>query len=174
MLAAELHAAVLLGASAASFEPIEADFFPPVRYSPLWLLLVLLIVVVIVAWVVFVLVLTRRRAAPVSVAQPLPGMTPGVRESYLASIDDVGRRYSAGDIGFSDAHHQLSALVRSFAADARGVRAQYMTLDDLRHTPHADLAQTIEQLYPGAFSGETAGSIDDATARASELVRRWN
>jgi hypothetical protein len=97
-----------------------------------------------------------------------------MREGYLASIDDVGRRYSAGDIGYSDAHHQLSALVRAFAADARGVRAQYMTLDDLRHTPHAALAETVERLYPGAFSGRTDGSIDEATARASELVRRWN
>jgi hypothetical protein len=174
MPAAELLAAEVLGASASTLAALDGDFFPPVRYSPFWLLLVVLILVGIVAWVVFVLVLTRRRAVPVSVAQPLPGLTPGVREGYLASIDDVGRRYAAGAIGFSDAHHQLSALVRAFAAQARGIRAQYMTLDDLRRTPHADLAQTIEQLYPGAFSGETAGSIDDATARASELVRRWN
>jgi len=54
------------------------------------------------------------------------------------------------------------------------VRAQFMTLDDLRKTPHRDLAATIERLYPGAFSGATSGSIDDATARASELVRSWN
>ena len=65
-------------------------------------------------------------------------------------------------------------MVRAFAAQAQGVRAQYMTLDDLRHTPHAALAQTVERLYPGAFSGRTDGSIDEATARASELVQRWN
>jgi hypothetical protein len=49
-----------------------------------------------------------------------------------------------------------------------------MTLDDLRRTPHRDLAATIERLYPGAFSGTTDGSIDDASSRASELVRSWN
>jgi len=174
MPAAEPMGADLLGASASTLAALEGDYFPPVHYSPSWLLLVVLILVVIVAWVVFVLVLTRRRGTPVYSPQPLPGITPGVREGYLASIDDVGRRYAAGAVGFSDAHHELSALVRAFAAQARGIRAQYMTLDDLRRTPHADLAHTIEQLYPGAFSGETAGSIDDATARASELVRRWN
>jgi len=174
MPAVELSGAVALGASVASFAPVDTGFLPPVHYSPFWMLLVVLILVAVVGWIVFVLVLTRRRSVPVYAAQPLPGMTPAARDGYLASIDEVGRRYSSGVVGFSDAHHELSALVRGFAAESRGLRAQYMTLDDLRHTPHGDLAQTIEQLYPGAFSGETGGSIDEATARASELVRRWN
>ena len=174
MRAAEAFLAQPLEASVAAFAPIGGEFFPPVRYSPLWLLLVVLIVVVIVGWIVFVLVLTRRREPAVHPSQPVPGMTSTLREDYLASIDDVGRRYAAGAVGFSEAHHQLSALVRGFAADSRGIRAQYMTLDDLRRTPHADLAATIEQLYPGAFSGGSGGSIDEATDRASELVRRWN
>lgn len=155
-------------------DPEVGEFFPPVQYSPGWILLSLLILVLIAAWIVFVLVLTRRRPVPVQVSQPFPGLTASVRETYLASIDDVGRRYAHGQVAFSEAHHELSALVRSFAADARGVRAQYMTLDDLKSTPHHDLAETVEQLYPGAFSGETGGSIDQAAARASELVRRWN
>ena len=37
----------------------------------------------------------------------------------------------------------------------------------------AALAETIERLYPGAFSGTSGGRIDDAIARASELVRSW-
>jgi hypothetical protein len=97
-----------------------------------------------------------------------------VREAYLARIDDVRRRYDTGAVGFSDAHHELSALVRSFASEAQGVRAQYMTLDDLRRTPHRALAETVERLYPGAFSGTRAGRIDDAVHRANELVRTWN
>jgi hypothetical protein len=152
----------------------DAEYFPPVQYSSGWLLLALGIVLLVVAWIVFVLVITRRREVPLSVSQPVPGMTSTVREGYLASIDDVGRRYADGRVAFSQAHHELSALVRSFAAESRGVRAQYMTLDDLRKTPHSALALTVERLYPGAFSGETGGSIDEAAARASELVRTWN
>lgn len=154
--------------------PGGENFAPPVQYSPLWLLLGLLILAAVVGWYVYVMVLTRRRPTPAADTGGLPELPYSVREGYLARIDDVRGRYALGKVGFADAHHELSALVRAFAAQAQGVRAQYMTLDDLRHTPHADLAATIERLYPGAFSGRTDGSIDDATARASELVRRWN
>jgi len=150
------------------------SFFPPVQYSPLWLVIGVMLVVLVAGWILFVLLLTRRRPEPYEFAGSIPQLTETVREAYLARIDDVRRRYDTGAVGFSDAHHELSALVRSFASEAQGVRAQYMTLDDLRRTPHRALAETVERLYPGAFSGTRAGRIDDAVHRANELVRTWN
>jgi hypothetical protein len=151
-----------------------ADLFPPVQYSPLWAVLGVVVVLLVIGWVVFVLTLTRRRVEPPQFVPGLAELSITVRQRYLSAVDDVGRRYKHGEVGFSDAHHELSALVRSFAAESRGVRAQYMTLDDLRSTPHHALAETIESLYPGAFSGTADGSIAEATHRASELVRTWN
>ena len=150
------------------------NFYPPVQYSPVWLLIGVVLIVLVVGWILFVLLLTRRRAEPVQFVDSIPQLTQTVRDTYLARIDEVGRRYDAGAVGFSDAHHELSALVRSFASEAQGVRAQYMTLDDLRRTPHRALAETVERLYPGAFSGKTGGRIDEAIHRANELVRTWN
>jgi hypothetical protein len=150
------------------------EFFPPVQYSPLWLVLGLLVLALVIGWYVFALVSTRRPREPVGASTGMAPLAPPVREAYLQRIDDVNRRYATGAVAFSDAHHELSALVRSFAAEARGIRAQYMTLDDLRKTEHHGLAATVEALYPGAFSGAATGSIDEATARASELVRSWN
>jgi hypothetical protein len=154
--------------------PGAESFLPPVQYSPLWLVLGVVVIALVLGWYVFALVSTRARPEPERAAGVVPGLTPPMREAYLARIDDVRRRYGSGSLGFSDAHHELSALVRRFAAEARGIRAQYMTLDDLRRTEHHDLAATVEALYPGAFSGEAWGSIDDATERASGLVRSWN
>ncbi|GAB3606852.1 hypothetical protein GCM10027413_22610 [Conyzicola nivalis] len=152
----------------------DGSFYPPVQYSPVWLVIGVVLVALVIGWLVFVLLLTRRRAEPYEYVGSIPQLTETVRDAYLARIDDVGRRYDAGAVTFSDAHHELSALVRSFASDAQGVRARFMTLDDLRRTPHRALAETVERLYPGAFSGNTGGRIDDAIARASELVRTWN
>jgi len=149
-------------------------FYPPVQYSPLWLLLGLLLLALVAGWILFVLLLTRRKNERYEFVGDIPQLTETVREAYLARIDDVARRYGAGTVGFSDAHHELSALVRSFASEAQGVRAQYMTLDDLRRTPHRALAETVERLYPGAFGGSSGGPIDDAVHRANELVRSWN
>jgi hypothetical protein len=154
--------------------PGGESFVPPVQYSPIWLVLGVLVVALVIAWYVFAILSTRPRPEPQRPSSVVPGLTPPMREAYLARIDDVRRRYGDGGLAFSDAHHELSALVRRFAAEARGIRAQYMTLDDLRRTEHRELAATVESLYPGAFSGESRGSIDDATQRASELVRSWN
>jgi hypothetical protein len=154
--------------------PGGESFFPPVQYSPLWLVLGVVVIALVIGWYVFVFLSTRPLPEPQRAGGVVPGLTPPMREAYLARIDEVRERYGSGGIGFSDAHHELSALVRSFAAEARGIRARYMTLDDLRRTEHRQLAETVEALYPGAFSGELWGSIDDATDRASELVRSWN
>ena len=149
-------------------------FFPPVQYSPLWFLLGMALLGLIVAWFLFVLAMTRRKPDPAAQLTDLTDLTTTVRDAYLDRIDEVDRRYRAGGLSYSEAHHELSALVRTFAAESRGVRAQYMTLDDLRHTPHRTLAETVGTLYPGAFSGDERGSVADAVARASELVRTWN
>jgi len=154
--------------------PGGQTFFPPVQYSPIWLVIGVVLIAVVIGWVLFVLLLTRRRPQPYEFVGTIPQLTETVREAYLTRINDVGRRYAAGGVSFSDAHHELSALVRAFASDAQGIRAQYMTLDDLRRTPHRALAETVERLYPGAFSGNTGGRIDDAIDRANELVRTWN
>ena len=150
------------------------SFYPPVQYSPIWLVIGVVLLALVVGWVVYVLLLTRRRPERYEFVGSIPQLTETVREAYLSRIDDVARRYAGGAVGYSDAHHELSALVRSFAAEAQGIRAQYMTLDDLRHTPHRALAETVERLYPGAFSGTAGGRIDDAVHRANELVRTWN
>jgi hypothetical protein len=150
------------------------EFFPPVQYSPLWLVLGVLVIALVIGWYAFALVSTRRPREPAGAYTGMAPLAPPAREAYLRRIDDVHHRYATGAVAFSDAHHELSALVRSFAAEARGIRAQYMTLDDLRKTEHHGLAATVEALYPGAFSGTATGSIDEATARASELVRSWN
>jgi hypothetical protein len=149
-------------------------FYPPVQYSPLWFMLGAVIIVLIVAWYIVVFLITKPPAYTAPAGIGIPALTEEVRDSFVARIDDVGRRYSSGQVGFSDAHHELSALVRTFAAESRGVRAQYMTLDDLRHTPHRTLAETVGTLYPGAFSGAERGSVDDAIARARDMVRTWN
>jgi hypothetical protein len=154
--------------------PGGESFYPPVQYSPLWFLLGAGILILILAWYLVLFFSTRATRRPPMIVDGIPALTETVRDTYVARIDDVGRRYSTGQVSFSGAHHELSALVRTFAAESRGVRAQFMTLEDLRHTPHRTLAETVGTLYPGAFSGDERGSVEAAIARARELVRTWN
>jgi hypothetical protein len=150
-------------------------FYPPVQYSALWLILGIVILVIIIGWYVFVLVFNRRRAQPYA-SDPLPGIPhqgTALRDTYLTLVDDIARAHAAGELDFREAHQRLSLVVREFAAQARGVRAQYMTLEDLRATPLAPLTATVGEIYPGAFSGDETGSFAAAADRARMLVREW-
>lgn len=149
-------------------------FYPPEQYSLLWTLLGFLLLLVVVGWFVFVLVRYRRRPQPY-LADPLPGFPsgPALQTTYLQLVDDVQRAFRDGTLDSREAHQRLSLVVREFAAQARGVRAQYMTLDDLRATPLTPLSATIGELYPGAFGPEETPSFDAAADRARTLVREW-
>lgn len=155
--------------------PGDNGFFPPVQYSALWTILGVGLLLLVVAWFVALHFITRpkpvrREPVPMS-ALPVAG--PSLRETYLGLIDDVERAHAAGAIEFRQAHQQLSLIVREFAATARGVRAQYMTLEELRSTQLEPLAQTIGELYPGAFSGSERGTVSQSADRARLLVGQW-
>ena len=155
--------------------PGDESFYPPVQYSPLWFLLGLLIIVIVVTWYIVIAIITRKRARPAPEPQYGPPiLTQSARDRYTGFIDQVGSRYRNGEVAYNDAHHELSVIVRTFAAEARGVRAPYMTLEDLRAAEQQPLADTVETLYPGAFSGQDAGPVDIAVERARRLVREWN
>ena len=155
----------------------DADgYFPPAQYLPWWALIGVVLIVLVIGWILFVLLFTRRRAQPVSAANPLAGLPRdpvAIRANYLALIDEVATSHATGALDFRRAHQRLSLIVRQFAAEARGIRAPYMTLEDLRALRLGPLTTTVGDLYPGAFSGQETGSVDTAVTRARHLVNEW-
>ena len=156
--------------------PDGNGFFPPTQYSPLWVLLGALLLIAVIGWLIFVLIFTRRRPIRSSTgdgfAQFAPP-APSLLVTYLLLIDQVERESVAGALETREAHQRLSLLVREFAANSRGIRAQYMTLEDLHATRLEPLAATVGELYPGAFSADATGSVSAAAERARRLVREW-
>jgi len=155
--------------------PGDESFYPPVQYSPVWLMLGIGIFLLIAVGYFLIWFLTRKKETPAQ-PQPLqfvPQLTPTVRQRFLGFIEGVGARHAAGETSYVDAHHELSIIVRSFALEARGVRAPYMNLDELKATRHKPLADTIEEFYPGAFSGIEGEPVAAAVERAKTLVSEW-
>lgn len=150
----------------------DADgFYPPVAFSPWWVLLALAILALVTVGFVVILLATRtKKADDVAATARTPA---DYRAVYLAQIDAVGVAYRAGRIGSAEAHQQLSLAVREFAGIVRGIRAPYMTLADLRGIHVDPLADTVAELYPGAFAEGAHSSVAQAEARARELVGGW-
>ena len=153
----------------------DGEFFPPVQYLPWWGLLGFLILVVVVAWYVWVFVSTRaskahKEPAPERVYRPSPE---AVRAHYVNLIAETRASHASGTLDRREAHHQLSLLLRSYVDEREGVRTLHMTLKDLRTTPFTPLSDAVARLYPGAFSADYPGTVDQAAAEAQRLVTSW-
>jgi hypothetical protein len=151
------------------------EFFPPVQYMPWWGLLGFLIIVVVVAWYVWVFVSTRASKArsEQKAPQAYRPSPEAIRTHYLGMIGDTRAAYVSGELDRREAHHQLSLLLRSYVDEREGVRTLHMTLKDLRRTPLTPLSDAVARLYPGAFSADYPGTVDEAAAEAQRLVNSW-
>lgn len=151
------------------------DFFPPVQYQPWWGLIGFGMLVLVAAWYVYLFYSTRRR--PSTATPPVPGLSrpapEAVRAHYLGLIDETLTAHTKGDLPLRDAHHQLSLLLRSYVAEREGVRTLPMTLSDLRETPLTPLAAAVAKLYPGAFSEDHPGTVQQAADEARRVVTTW-
>jgi hypothetical protein len=154
----------------------DGEFFPPVQYQPWWGLLGFLIIVVVVAWYVWLFVSTRASKAPKPEPAPQPMRAPSpevIRAHYLGLISETRAAHASGRLESREAHHQLSLLLRSYVDAREGVQTLHMTLKDLRTTPLTPLTDAVARLYPGAFSPDPSGSVDDAVAEAQRVVNSW-
>ena len=161
--------------------PVD-DLYGPVTYSWWWTLVGGLAIAAVVTWIVVVLVRTRPGGAP-----PLPPPPPAlmarpgdafatVRPVYLAKVDAVERRYTAGELDARGLHLELSAVVRDFATIRRGVDATVLTLSEIRRIEGARrLAGLIETYYRPSFAryGTDGASTGAAVEGARRVIRQW-
>lgn len=164
--------------------PVD-ELIAPVAYSWWVTPLGLLLMAAAVTWVVWVL--RTKRFAPATGAPPAAPDLPAVharrndrfatiRPVYLARIDEVERRFRAGELDTRGLHLSLSEVVRDFATVRVGVDARRMTLAELRAVGGAKrLVSLIDSYYRPSFSRRGSISADPVRALegARKVVRQW-
>lgn len=171
------------GALAAAFAPLastqppgepEGTIMPVVAYWPIWALLGGFLLLAVLGWYLFAILATRKRRTPppLEIAKPLPDLAE-VRVRHLRRIDEIEGRYRAGQLSSRRAHAALSVVVRDYVAEATGVRADRMTLSDLRRTPFRGTAHTVGQYYPIVFGAREYRGVEQGAAAARSVITRW-
>ena len=150
----------------------NAEFFPPVQYNPLWIVLALVLFALVVAWFVVVPLLTRARPI-VSEAAARAALAPVVRANYLASIDEVVAAHQRGELGSRAAHQRLSALVRGYVHESSGYPASAMTLGELRRLNLPGLTRAVERFYPAEFGRDDSAAVITSATDARRVVQEW-
>jgi hypothetical protein len=152
------------------------ELYPPVQYEWWWLALAVALLVALAAGAWLVWALTRpRRQKPQPIA-PLDARLDELRRAHLAMIDDVSRRYAAGELPPREATAELSRVARAFVNDYTGVETPVLSLAELQARGLSpDLIDAVRRhFYPSMY---TAGPPIDPVASAEaarRVVRGWH
>ena len=155
---------------------MDGDFYPPMSYSPIWLVLGFVILAALVGWALVIWAQTRRTRPRREPEPPAHWRLEQLKQDYLARIDEVVRLTSVGEISRRRAHQELSAAVRSFVDEAAGLPTPTMTLTDLDRSGIPELApvtHVVSRLYPVEFGPERGADVAEAAQAAREVVIRW-
>jgi len=162
-----------------------SDFFGPVPYSPVSLVLGIALVVAVAGWYAGLLLVGRGRRAPDSEiaaagSEAPRAALPELRAHYLGLLDGARTEHLAGALDDRALALRVSQLVRAFATEAAPAGAddaRTMALTDLRAAVRPGLAGPIADLvgagYPSAFASAPSTSSVELLDAARELVATW-
>lgn len=144
----------------------------PVGYNAIWTIIAVLLLLLIGAIYFLIFFFTRKKEiktiAHLSVAEPIVLDLNAIRAKYLAMVDEVVAKFDAKKIKASEAHQELSLVVRRFYAEAYKFKAEFLTLSDLKKTDKKPLTDAIEKYYPDEFDLLEKGPV----AESAEIARR--
>ena len=153
------------------------ELLPLVNYQIQWVIIGSLLLLVAIVWVGFIFWHTRKRPQKTIasvMAQKVKAIDiAGLKKKYLKLIDQIAQEAQQKTITARQTHQKLSLLVRLFVFEATGYQAQVMTLEDIEKRNLPKLESTITALYPNEFSQLLTGTVDDALAKAREMVTTW-
>lgn len=154
--------------------PGDNGYYAPVQYTILWPVIGLVLIALVIAWYVWMIRHVRRRARG-SAPRPAPAPSPSMlRDRYLGLISEIEQEHASGSLSTRRAHQRLGGILRMYAHESSGVRAQVMTLADLDRAGLVPLTRAVSAYYPVEFREAETGSVPDAAALARQVVTTWS
>jgi len=147
-----------------------AELVGPLELSPWWYLAAGLILLAAVLNLFAPLI----RVAAGSTVKSRPRIPIPVRSTYMSRIAEVETQLSRGEADVRDSARDLAKIVREFAGDAWGVKAEHLTYRDAAVAGLDDLADSLSGLYEAEFAEVEAGDLREQIAGARKLVTRWS
>ncbi|MGO2037425.1 MAG: hypothetical protein ACTH2U_13185 [Brevibacterium sp.] len=147
-----------------------AELVGPLELSPWWYLAAGLILLAAVLNLFAPLI----RVAAGSTVKSRPRIPIPVRSTYMSRIAEVETQLSTGEADVRDSARDLAKIVREFAGDAWGVKAEHLTYRDAAVAGLDDLADSLSGLYEAEFAEVETGDLSEQIAGARKLVTRWS
>ena len=150
-------------------------YYGQISYSPLWVVIGLGLIIIAFTIVFVIFRITRRRnirtLSTLHIQAPKTVNMNVLRNKYIKLINQAEERFVKRQIRASEAHQQLSLLVRLFYYEGMGFHADVMTLSDLKKSNYKRLVKLVNQYYPAEFDKLENGAVSQSAQRAREIVR---
>ncbi|WP_209323443.1 hypothetical protein [Brevibacterium renqingii] len=147
-----------------------AELVAPLQISPAWYVAVSLVLLI----ALFNLFAPLIRLAAGATEAAGPRVPIPVRSTYLSRITTVETALGTESPDVRDAARQLAKVVRDFAHDAWGVKAEHLTYRDAAVAGLDDLAACLLGLYEAEFAETEPAGLRAQIADARKLVARWS
>jgi hypothetical protein len=147
-----------------------AELVGPLQISPAWYVAATLVLLIVLGN--YFAPLFRLAAGATGASGPRVPIP--VRSTYLSRIAAVETGLNTERPDVRDAARQLAKIVREFAHDAWGVKAEHLTYRDAAVAGLDDLAACLLGLYEAEFAKTEPAGLDAQIADARKLVARWS
>ena len=153
---------------------IKELMYEPAYYSTTWTLLGLAFLLGAFCLIYVVVHATRKKKI-----KTLQSLSPkpvkkipieNIKTKYNNLLNQTVADFNSRRIKASEAHQRISLLARLFFCEARGFKADVMTLQDLKKSRYKALAEMINEYYPNEFDTLERNSVQEAADKAHKLI----
>jgi len=148
--------------------PADDRLYGPYAFGVGWL--VAGIVAIALAVLLTSVAVRRERVARVAVT---PRDVATLRADYLYRLDHLAARFDGGELDARAVHHELSRVLRGFAADAGTAGATAMSAAALELAGQRPVAVAVRSYEVPQFAARTDRDPTSAIARARAVVGSW-
>ena len=149
---------------------------PPIQYPYIWLYIGLGILGAIgIGYLILFFATRRKKIRSISSLKQLPPTLDmnGLKQKYIAIIDEQYLQYQNGQLTLRRLHTNLSMAVRSFVFEAKLFPAPRLTLQDLKRAPYQSLTNVVSNYYEKEFSDVEHGDPAASVQIAKDMVVQW-
>lgn len=146
----------------------------PLPYSVFWAVLGVLLILLVIGWFVGALVWTLpvERLRTIPVLRDISARV--LQRKFGTAVGRVDERYRAGELDSRQAYAEMSRILRNFVYYRTGVRAQYMALGEVAHSPAAAVAPVVSALYARQFDLDDRPDVAVAAAQVRSAIQAWS
>lgn len=98
----------------------------------------------------------------------------GMKQVYLAELDQLEAALAGGSISTRDIYKKMSSCVRRFVSEVTGTEVTNYTLQDIKSLGIPVLEELISEYYIHEFAADSVGDSMESLQKTKRAIERWN